>query len=150
MSTNISGSQSATTAVMIRQTTLQKVKTGTWISSEMRLIGCRKTEVWPSSALALIQLSLIHPVRVNIVSGLLVGGGVYFQLFVALLKPFAPISPADCHIRDHPAIFVIYSLICTLCYCIVEWSLSDSCGLTCSLGFLGQFYFLELARLARR
>lgn len=69
-------------------------------------------------------------------SGLLVGSGVYIQLFVAILKPFALVSPADCHIRDHPAIFIIYSLICALCYCIVEWSLSDSCGLACSLTVL--------------
>jgi len=136
VSTNISGLQPATAAVVIRQTALQKVKTGTWLSSEMRLTGCRNTEVWPLSALALAPISLISPVRVNVVSGLLVGCGVYIQLCVAILKPFVPNYSADCYIRDHPAIFIIYSLICTLCYCIVNWSLSDSCGLACSLTVL--------------
>lgn len=132
------------TSLGCRQSALQKVKTGTWLSSEMRLIGCRNTEVWLLSALALAQLSLIFPVRVNVVSGLLVGSGVYIQLCVTTLKPFVPISLADFHIRKHPAIFIIYSLICTLCYCIVNWSLSDSCGLVCSLTvlvFLANFTF---------
>lgn len=102
----------------------------------MRLIGCRNTEVWPLSALAPAPLSLISPVRVNVVSGLLVGSGVCIQLCVAMLIPFGPISASNSQTREYPAIFIIYSFICTLCYYIGLGSLSDSCGLACSLTVL--------------
>ena len=45
-------------------------------------------------------------------------------------------SSANVHTREYPAIFIIYSLICTLGYYVGKWSLSDSCVLACSLTVL--------------
>ena len=102
----------------------------------MRLIGCRNIEVWLLPALEIAQHSLISPVRVNVVSGLLVGSGVYIQLCVSMLEPSGPRSSSNFQTREYTAVLITYSFICTLCYCIVKWSLADSCGLACSLTVL--------------
>ena len=82
------------------------------------------------------RFSLIFPVRVNLVSALLVGSGVYIQLCVTMSTSFCLSSSADINDIEHPVIFIIYSLICGLCYYLGKGSLSDACGLACSLTVL--------------
>jgi len=89
-------------------------------------------------------VSLTFPVRVNVISALLVGSGFYIQSCVAISTPLCASHFINIHPREYPGIFVIYSLICSLCYYTGKWSLSDSCGLACSLtvlAFLAKFTF---------
>lgn len=102
----------------------------------MLSIGCRNIEVWLPVAFLFGRSSLISTVRVNVVSGLLVGSGVYIQLCVTQHTPVLPETSTNVHTREYPAIFITYSLICTLYYHVGKWSLSDSCGLACSLTVL--------------
>lgn len=108
----------------------------TWPSSEMRSIGCRNIEVWLPIAIVLGQSSLISSVRVNVISALLVGSGVYIQSCVTTSTPFCLSSLANRDNREHPAIFITYSLICAFCCYFGRGPLSDSCGIACSLTVL--------------